>query len=125
MFTSAKNTISRLFFGFLFIYLLVGSLDFTGNSCFSNKHHKLNLSYSSNDTNSLNDFCLTNFIIEEEDVKENEFKKNCSWLTVILTNFINVLNFDFFKTNLLCEFLCNKSHIPLKKLLQLNCTLRI
>ncbi len=112
-------------FGLFFVYSIIVSLDFTGNSCFSTQYHKLTLSVKNNDTKNSSFVFESNYFIEEEDVKENEFKKNCSWLSVVLTNVINVLNFDFFKTNLLCGFSCNKSHIPLKKLLQLNCTLRI
>jgi hypothetical protein len=125
LFSKDKYIFSTFLFGLFFVYSIIVSLDFTGNSCFSTQYHKLTLSVKNNDTKNSSFVFESNYFIEEEDVKENEFKKNCSWLSVVLTNVINVLNFDFFKTNLLCGFSCNKSHIPLKKLLQLNCTLRI
>jgi hypothetical protein len=123
--TSSKNTISRLLFSFLFIYLLIGLLDFSGYSCFSNKHHKLIVSFSKHDTDAATQSNSTTFFIEEEDLKENELKKNCSSFSFFATHFFSTLTFEKFNSTHQDEFLFSRFLIPIKQLLRLNCILRI
>lgn len=125
MFTSTKNTIIRLLFGFLFFYLLIGLLDFTGNSCFSNNHHNLTVSVTKSETDATAQSILTSFFIEEEDIKENEFKKNGASPFIFVTRFITSISFENVKFFTLNQFSLSRFVINSCKLFQLNCILRI
>jgi len=125
LFASLKNTINCLIFGFLFFYILVGSLDFSGNLCFSNKHHKLSVSVSKDESGSSALTDLTTFFIEEEDIKENELKKNCTSFSFLATQLFSSLSFENVNLTQQIDVTNFRFFIPTKELLQLNCILRI
>jgi hypothetical protein len=100
-------------------------LDFTGNSCFSNNHHKLTVSIAKSETDATAQSILTTFFIEEEDIKENEFKKNCASPFIFISHFITSITFENVKLFTLNQFSLSRFVINSNKLFQLNCILRI
>jgi hypothetical protein len=125
LFSKNKPLFSTFLFGLFFVYSIIVSLDFTGNSCFSTQYHKLTLSVKNNDTKNSSFVFESNYFIEEEDVNENELKKNSSLLSVFVCACVLILVINFKDRSSLLKFFDFYHSTTLKKILQLNCILRI